>query len=109
MPAPSWISRLLQKWGQGLAEDVPCEYQACESCRVLDCDEQQSQSCRMRVRGEKQERRRRESVSQVRCSNSVASAEDAQGSVASAVAHEAEPPSTQRSSGNPSGGSSSSS
>lgn len=54
------ISQFLTAIRHGLVEDVPPEYQAYESCREPTCDSAKAEKCADRLRGEKQERKRRE-------------------------------------------------
>jgi hypothetical protein len=54
------ISEFLTAVRQGLVTDIPVEYQACESCRESSCDTQKAMTCAERLRGEKQERKRRD-------------------------------------------------
>lgn len=60
MALPRRITQFLTSVRQGLVADVPPEYQACESCREPTCDTQRAMTCADRLRGEKQERRRRD-------------------------------------------------
>lgn len=53
------ITQFLTAIRQGLVTDIPPEYQACESCREPNCNTEKAATCEDRLRGEKQERKRR--------------------------------------------------
>ena len=54
------ISNILHLIKKGLVADIPSEYQACESCREIDCTSERFNSCPNRLLGERQETIRRE-------------------------------------------------
>ncbi|MCK9567506.1 hypothetical protein M0R72_00990 [Candidatus Pacearchaeota archaeon] len=53
------ISQFLQAVKAGLVQEIPPEYQACESCRRPNCDSATAAMCEQRILGERQESQRR--------------------------------------------------
>lgn len=53
------ISQFLKAIRDGLVQDIPPEYQACEACREATCSTDRAATCPNRLRGEAQEKRRR--------------------------------------------------
>jgi hypothetical protein len=57
------ISRVIKAIKDGLIQEIPPEYQACESCREVYCDAEKAALCKNRALGEAQElSRRKEAV-----------------------------------------------
>lgn len=55
------ISQILKAIRLGIVDDIPPEYQACESCRNDCCDDPEKAAvCKQRLLGEMQERKKRE-------------------------------------------------
>jgi hypothetical protein len=65
------ISQDLMSLFGGLVQNVPCENQACESCRVTECNAEYAQRCLDRRCGEAQERLRRTVVANVSVESEV--------------------------------------
>lgn len=53
------ITQFLREVRLGVIQDVPPEYQACESCRVLECNTARAETCPDRIRAEREEQSRR--------------------------------------------------
>jgi hypothetical protein len=53
------VTQFLKEIKAGLIQDVPPEYQACESCREPECNTARSETCKQRLQAEGQERDRR--------------------------------------------------
>jgi hypothetical protein len=55
----SFLSKTASRFLGKLVAEVPCENQACESCRVTECSDERAAACLDRRCGEEQERSRR--------------------------------------------------
>lgn len=53
------ITQFLTAVRQGLVQEVPPEYQACESCREPECDTERAAKCEYRLQAEHEETSRR--------------------------------------------------
>jgi hypothetical protein len=55
------ISQMIKAVKEGIVQDVPTAYQACESCRETYCDSKIAATCRLRLLVEAQEQAKKDS------------------------------------------------
>ena len=52
------VTQFLKDLKAGLIQEVPPEYEACESCRELDCTTERAATCEIRLQAEREQKSR---------------------------------------------------